>query len=60
MKLIDLRDSTGSGDVDISTVIKGTTDDRGETFVQGLSGRKLKVRCVFLFSLLLILMDHFD
>ena len=42
MKLIDLRDSTGSGDVDISTIVKIT--NQNEEFIQGLSGRKLKVK----------------
>lgn len=42
MKLIDLRDSTGSGDVDISTIVKVNTDNQEQT-IQGLSGRKLKV-----------------
>ncbi len=42
MKIIDLRDSTGSGDVDISTIVKVTS--REDESIQGLSGRKLKVK----------------
>lgn len=49
MKLIDLRDSTGSGDVDISTIVQITSNNDEEKVLQGLSGRKLKViRNVFL------------
>ena len=45
MKIIDLRDSTGSGDVDISTIVKLTSNNNQEAdSIQGLSGRKLKVR----------------
>ena len=45
MKVIDLRDSTGSGDVDISTIVKvKSTNNREEETIQGLSGRKLKVK----------------
>jgi hypothetical protein len=45
VKIIDLRDSTGSGDVDISTIVKITSNNNGEDeTVQGLSGRKLKVK----------------
>ena len=43
MKVIDLRDSTGSGDVDISTIVKVKSNDNHEETIQGLSGRKLKV-----------------
>jgi tripeptidyl-peptidase-2 len=42
VKIIDLRDSTGSGDVDISTIVKVTS--REDESIQGLSGRKLKVK----------------
>ena len=51
MKLIDLRDSTGSGDVDISHVIKVTSPESlGEQkTIQGLSGRTLQVRTNVLF-----------
>ncbi len=42
--MIDLRDSTGSGDVDISTIVKVTSNNNQEDeSIQGLSGRKLKV-----------------
>lgn len=42
--MIDLRDSSGSGDVDISTIVKvSSTDANEEKSIQGLSGRKLKV-----------------
>ncbi|CAF3801202.1 unnamed protein product [Adineta steineri] len=44
VKLIDLRDSTGSGDVDISTIVKITsTNNKDDDSIQGLSGRKLKI-----------------
>jgi tripeptidyl-peptidase-2 len=44
VKIIDLRDSTGSGDVDISTIVKVTSNNnRQDESIQGLSGRKLKV-----------------
>ncbi len=45
MKIIDLRDSTGSGDVDISTIVKisSNSNREDESSIQGLSGRKLKV-----------------
>lgn len=43
-KIIDLRDSTGSGDVDISTIVKVVSNNNQEDrYIQGLSGRKLKV-----------------
>ncbi|CAF1250085.1 unnamed protein product [Rotaria magnacalcarata] len=43
-KIIDLRDSTGSGDVDISTIVKLISNNNSEDrSIQGLSGRKLKI-----------------
>ena len=45
VKLIDLRDSSGSGDVDISTIVQiSSNSDSNQRFLQGISGRKLKVR----------------
>ncbi|CAF4089647.1 unnamed protein product, partial [Adineta steineri] len=44
VKIIDLRDSTGSGDVDISTIVKATSNDNeDDQLIQSLSGRKLKI-----------------
>lgn len=43
MKIVDLRDSTGSGDVDISTIVKVKSNNNQDETIQGLSGRKLKV-----------------
>lgn len=40
-KVIDVIDTTGSGDVDTSSVAKVETDDNGVKFVTGLTGRKL-------------------
>jgi hypothetical protein len=49
VKVIDLRDSSGSGDVDISTITKITSNNnREDDSIQGLSGRKLKVKIYFL------------
>ncbi|CAF1376834.1 unnamed protein product [Rotaria sordida] len=45
VKGIDLRDSTDSSDMDISTIIKVTSNNnRDDESIQDLSGRKLKVK----------------
>jgi hypothetical protein len=49
VKVIDLRDSSGSGDVDISTIMKITSNNnREDDSIQVLSVRKLKVKIYFL------------
>lgn len=43
-KLVDLVDCTGSGDVDVSTVVNAKRDERsGVWTVEGLSGKRLKL-----------------
>ena len=44
-KIIDLYDATGAGNVDISTELRPDSD----RYLVGLTGRKLKVKTLFLF-----------
>ncbi|CAF1287531.1 unnamed protein product [Rotaria sordida] len=45
VKVIDLRDGTDSSDMDISTIVKVTSNNnRDDESIQDLSGRKLKVK----------------
>ena len=42
-KILDLVDTTGSGDVDTSTVVRCEVNEDGKSVIQGLSGRSLVV-----------------
>jgi tripeptidyl-peptidase-2 len=42
-KIIDILDTTGSGDVDTSQEVKIEIDSDGKNFITGLTGRKLMI-----------------